>query len=150
MRIFVPREAAGEERRVPLLPAAVGRLVKLGASVAVETGLGESVFVTDADYAAAGAAVTGRKEGFAAAEMVLRLRKPALEEVELLPDGCIHVSYLDPFNERALVRALAAKKVSAISMEMMPRSTIAQKMDALSSQANIAGYNAVIVAADRL
>jgi len=81
---------------------------------------------------------------------VLRLRRPSLESVNLLRKGCIHVSYLDPFNELALVRALAQAEASAISMEMIPRSTIAQKMDALSSQANIAGYNAVILAADRL
>lgn len=132
------------------MPATMARLVKLGATVVVESKLGETVFVADEDYRAAGAEIVERAQGFAAADMVLRLRKPAREDVALLRKGCIHVSYLDPFNERDLVRDLAAAGVSAISMEMIPRSTIAQKMDALSSQANIAGYNAVILAAEHL
>jgi H+-translocating NAD(P) transhydrogenase subunit alpha len=82
--------------------------------------------------------------------MTLRLRKPPAEEVELLRPGSLHVSYLDPFNERELVRALAARGVSAVSVEMIPRTTLAQKMDALSSQANLAGYVSVLLAASRL
>ena len=80
----------------------------------------------------------------------LRLRKPSPESLDLLHEGCIHVSYLDPFNEPALVRKLQEKKITGISMEMIPRTTIAQKMDALSSQANIAGYYAVVLAAERI
>lgn len=150
MRIFLPRETIGEEPRVPVLPGAAAKLVQLGATVAIERALGAKLSISDADYAAVGAELTERAEGFAAADMVLRLRKPQIETVSLLRKGCIHVSYLDPFNEPSLVRALAAAGVSAISMEMIPRSTIAQKMDALSSQANIAGYNAVILAANYL
>jgi H+-translocating NAD(P) transhydrogenase subunit alpha len=78
---------------------------------------------------------------------VLRLRKPALDEVELLKKGCVHASFLDPFNERELVRRLAAAEVTAISMEMIPRTAVAQKMDVLSSQANLSGYVAVALAA---
>ena len=150
MRIFIPRETDDAEKRVPVLPVTVARLVKLGFPVSVESDLGRSLYVTDEEYIAAGATVTDRSQGFAAAEMILRLRKPSLEEVPLLPKGCLHVSYLDPFNEFELIRALAAAGVSAVSLEMIPRSSVAQKMDALSSQANIAGYNAVIMAAYHL
>jgi NAD(P) transhydrogenase subunit alpha len=82
--------------------------------------------------------------------MVLRLRKPPLEEIATLKKGCIHVSFLDPFNEDALVDEFTQCGVTAISMEMIPRTTLAQKMDALSSQANLAGYVAVILGSDRL
>jgi NAD(P) transhydrogenase subunit alpha len=82
--------------------------------------------------------------------MVLRIRKPAGDEVELMKPGCIYISLLDPFNERELIEKLTARGISAISMEMIPRITRAQKMDVLSSQANLAGYAAVIVASERL
>jgi NAD(P) transhydrogenase subunit alpha len=91
-----------------------------------------------------------RDATLATADMVLRLRKPPLEEIAKLKRGCIHVSFLDPFNERDLIDALVNAGVSAISMEMIPRTTRAQKMDALSSQASLAGYVAVLLAADRL
>ena len=79
--------------------------------------------------------------------MVLRVRKPPVEEIALLKTGCIHASLLDPFNEKELIRKLAEHGVSAISMELIPRTTRAQKMDVLSSQANLGGYEAVILAA---
>ena len=82
--------------------------------------------------------------------MVLRLRKPEPDEIGMMKSGCIHVSYLDPFNERDLIKTLADKGITAISMEMIPRSTRSQKMDALSSQANLAGYVAVMLAAAQL
>jgi len=82
--------------------------------------------------------------------MVLRIRKPAAGELSMLKRGCIHVSLLDPFRETELVKSLAAAGISAISLEMIPRTTLAQKMDVLSSQANLAGYEAVIVATERL
>ena len=151
MRIFVPREMSEGESRVPLIPATVAKLVKLGAAVEIETGLGVSIHRPDAEYAGAGATINdSRQAGLSAADLVLRLQKPPLAEVAALRQGAMHISYLDPFNEHALVASLAAGGVSAISTEMIPRSTIAQKMDALSSQANLAGYSAVILAAERL
>jgi NAD(P) transhydrogenase subunit alpha len=88
--------------------------------------------------------------GLDEAEVVMRLRKPPINEVAPLREGSIHISYLDPFNERDLIERFAAAKVSAISMEMIPRTAVAQKMDALSSQANLTGYLAVILAAEEL
>lgn len=151
MQIFIPRETAREETRAPVVPETVGRLVKLGAAVIVEAGVGASVRQPDEAYMSAGADVSADREGsLAVADMVLRLRKPPAEEVGVLKPGSLHVSYLDPFNEKELVRALAARGVSAVSVEMIPRTTLAQKMDALSSQANLAGYAAVVLAASRL
>ncbi len=142
-RIFVARERHPGESRAALVPATVGKLVKLGARVEAESGLGTAIFQTDENYRAAGAAVVGNDETAAAreaADIIVRLRKPVAGECNGLKRGCIHLSYLDPFNERELLARLAAAGVSAVCMEMIPRSTVAQKMDALSSQANLAGY----------
>jgi NAD(P) transhydrogenase subunit alpha len=151
MVIFVPKEYDPQETRVPMIPDTVARLAAKGADVRVENGVGTAVKAPDEAYEKAGATIVAdRAAGLGEADMVVRLRKPPAEEVASLKEGGIHVSFLDPFNDRALVEALAARGVSAVSMEMIPRTTLAQKMDALSSQANIAGYYAVIVAAERL
>ena len=151
MRIFVPKETHPGENRVPLIPATVKKIADRGGEVVIESGLGLSAHHTDEAYTDAGAEVIhDRETALSEAELVLRLRKPPLEEVQKARAGSIHVSFLDPFNEHELVSALAANGVSAISMEMIPRTTLAQKMDALSSQANLAGYVAVILAAERL
>jgi NAD(P) transhydrogenase subunit alpha len=151
MKITVPRETYPNEARVPIIPPDVDKLVKLGAEVEVETGLGQTIWVPDEEYANAGAkVVTNRHALLTETDMVLRLRPPALEDVKQLPAGVIHISYLDPFFNKSLIEALAAQNVSAICMEMIPRTTIAQKMDALSSQASLGGYVAVIIASERL
>ncbi|HYJ04420.1 MAG TPA: NAD(P) transhydrogenase subunit alpha [Chthoniobacterales bacterium] len=151
MQIFVPKEHAEEERRAPMVPETVKKLSSLGAGLVVEKGIGSAIHRGDAEYEAAGAQVIDdRARGLREADMVLRLRKPPAEEIPLLREGAIHVSYLDPFNELELIERLAAARVSAVSMEMIPRTTIAQKMDALSSQANLAGYLAVVLAAEEI
>ena len=151
MCIFVPKETHPGENRVPLIPATVKKIVDRGGDVVVESGMGLPSRHSDEAYTDAGAKVTlDRDASLSEANLVLRLRKPPIEEIGKLRDGSIHVSFLDPFNEHELVNALAARGVSAISMEMIPRTTLAQKMDALSSQANLAGYVAVILAADHL
>jgi NAD(P) transhydrogenase subunit alpha len=151
MKIFVPKETEKTERRIPLVPEAAGKLVKLGAEVVIEAGLGKSIGIEDSAFTDAGATTTkDRSEALGQADIVLRLNEPDIAEVALLKKGSIHISYLNPFYSADLIRALAAQGVSAICMEMIPRSTIAQKMDALSSQANLGGYVAVVLAADRL
>lgn len=151
MHIFVPRETHPGELRVPLIPDNIKRLVEKGAEITIEAGMGEPSGYANAAYESAGAKVSADRDAMlGAADMVLRLRKPPLDEIAMLKCGCIHVSFLDPFNERELIDALVAAGVSAISMEMIPRTTRAQKMDALSSQASLAGYVAVLIAADRL
>jgi len=151
IRVFAPREIHSGETRAPLTPATVARLVKLGAQIEVESKIGATIYHGDDQYREAGAVISGdRRASLGAADMVLRLRKPPEDEVASLKPGGVHISYLDPFNDMELVRKLAAAGVSAISMQMIPRSSVAQKMDALSSQANLAGYISVIIAAERL
>jgi NAD(P) transhydrogenase subunit alpha len=148
MLIGVPRETWPGERRAALVPATVKKLVAAGFEIHVETGLGVSAGYLDAAYAEAGATVDVDREGLLRrADVVLRVRKPESSEIGLLKAGALHVSFLDPFNEKPLVEQMAAQGVTAISMEMIPRSTRAQKMDALSSQANLAGYVTVLLAA---
>jgi len=151
MNFAVPREVHPAEVRVPLIPEHVARLVKAGANVAIESGLGQPLRIADEEYTKAGAAVvTDHNQLIQNAAVVLRIRKPLMEEVEQMKPGCIYISLLDPFNERELIDRFVTKNISAISMEMIPRITRAQKMDVLSSQANLAGYVAVILAAERL
>ncbi len=148
MNIAVPRNAHPEEPRTALTPAAARRLAALPAEVRIEAGLGESLGFTDADFEAAGARVSSDRTALLhEADLVLLLRKPAPGWIPLLRPGTALVGFLDPFNDPDLVRALAAAGVEALSMELIPRTTRAQSMDALSSQASLAGYAAVMVAA---
>lgn len=151
MLIAVPRETLPGENRASLVPDSVKKLVRAGADVTIEAGMGVGAGFSDSDYQAVGASVNAdRQQLLGSADIVLRLHKPTLDEVDLLKAGSVHVSFLDPFNERELIEKMAAKNVAAISMEMIPRITRSQKMDALSSQANLAGYVMVIKAADAL
>lgn len=150
MNIFVAKETLAGESRVPVIPATAEKLVKLGASLTVESGTGASLGIADEAYVKAGASIANRSEGQAAADIVLRLRKPSPSDLDGIKPGTIHVSYLDPFNEHELIREMATRQISAVSLEMIPRSTIAQKMDVISSQANLGGYVSVILAAERL
>lgn len=151
MLIVVPSETYPGERRVALIPDSVKTLKNLGAEVQVQSDLGIESGFSNQEYEAAGAIVTGdRGKLLSTGDIVLRVRKPTMEEVAQLKEGAIHISYLDPFNDQELVAALAEQGVSAISMEMIPRTTRAQKMDALSSQASLAGYVMVLLAANKL
>jgi NAD(P) transhydrogenase subunit alpha len=148
MKLFVPKEPAPDETRAPMLPIDVDKLVKLGAEVEVEAGLGQPLALADQAYEQVGARISNQREkSLAAAELVLRISVPGAEAIRHLAAGCIHVSLMDPFHETDVLNELAARQVSGISLEMIPRTTIAQKMDVLSSQANLAGYVAVLLAA---
>ena len=151
MNIAVPKEVHPGETRVALIPEHIAKLTEMGAHMTVETGIGQKLNFSDEDYVKAGASLEAdRSSLLQTADMVLRIRKPAMEEVDLLKAESTYVSLLDPFNERELIEALMKKRIASISMEMIPRITRAQKMDVLSSQANLAGYVAVIIAAERL
>jgi len=151
MRISVPRETYPGENRVPVTPETAKKLIRLGADLVVEAGLGERTGFSDQEYQDAGVTISSDREAlFTQADMLLRLRKPSQDEIALMKEGCVHVSYLDPFNERALIETLQNKGVTSISMEMIPRTTRSQKMDALSSQANLAGYMTVMLGATHL
>ncbi len=148
MLIGVPKESWQGELRAALVPQNAKKLIAAGFEIVVESGVGESAGFIDQNYVDVGVTVQAdRQEILGRADIVLRVRKPEVAEVASLKSGAVHVSFLDPFNEKALVQALAARGVTAISMEMIPRTTRAQKMDALSSQANLAGYVTVILAA---
>ncbi|MEC8754758.1 MAG: Re/Si-specific NAD(P)(+) transhydrogenase subunit alpha [Pseudomonadota bacterium] len=148
MLIGVAKETWPGEVRTALVPANATKLIKSGFSIAMQSGAGAAAGFTDESYADAGVAImNSRAEVMAAADVFLAVRKPDTDEVAQLKASAISVSFLDPYNEKALIEALAAKGVTSISMEMIPRSTRAQKMDALSSQANLAGYVTVVQAA---
>ncbi len=151
MHFFIPKETAPGETRSAATPDTVSRLVKLGADVSVETGLGGASGFPNDLYAQAGASVSADRAGiFAAADVVIRVRKPSLDEIAIMKAGALHISHLEPFTAHEVLDMLMKRGVDAIAMEMIPRTTLAQKMDVLSSQANLAGYVAALVAAGRL
>ena len=146
MQIFFPKED-DQEIRTTILPEVAKKLVDLGLDVFIEEGFGSSIFIDDKFYSETGAVITSsREKALNSADIVCRINKPPSEELSLLKKNSIHISFLDPFNERELVKDFAKHEISAISMELVPRITRAQKMDALSSQANLAGYSAVVEA----
>lgn len=151
MVIGVVKEVDEKETRVPLIPEHAVKLVKAGAELRVETGIGRSINIPDEAYSEAGASVVGeRKPLLADADVLLSIRRPSREEVLALAPDSICISLLDPFREKDLIETLRDRHITAVSLEMIPRTTRAQKMDVLSSQANLAGYVAVILAAERL
>jgi NAD(P) transhydrogenase subunit alpha len=151
MRIGVPKETAPGERRVALVPDSVGRLVKAGHEVLLQRGAGESAFYPDREYAAAGVSFAEDAPAVLGdADLVLKVQKPSAEEVTGMRPGTTLVSFLAPAANGDLLADLAAQNVTALSMELVPRITRAQSMDALSSQATVAGYQAVLLGATRL
>lgn len=152
MRIFVAKETTEGETRIPLTPNVAKKLCALeGAEVEIEAGLGEALGLDDEAFKEAGCEVSEDTDGsLEEADIVLRLHKPPIEQVEKMKKGAILISYLNPFFEFDYIRELSETEASTISMEMMPRTTLAQKMDAISSQANLAGYVAVVLAAERM
>lgn len=150
MLVGIPKELYPTEKRVSLIPTDVKKLSKLGATILVETNAGTQAGFSDDEYQEAGARIVSREESISEADIVLRLHKPPIFEISQLKDDVVHISFLDPFNEKDLIGEFKNSGATAISMEMIPRTTRAQKMDALSSQANLAGYVMVILAAQRL
>ncbi len=150
MIIGVLKEIFPGEARCSLVPASCTRLIKKGCTVLVESGLGLSASIFDNDYTKAGASISSKSDILSTSDILLHVRKPSTEDIKQMKSGAIHISFLDPFNEKDLLASLAQQGVSAISMEMIPRTTNEKKMDALSSQANLAGYVAVIIASERI
>ena len=146
MRVGVPRETAAGELRVALVPDAIARLE--GFDVSVERGAGEAAGFTDAAYAEAGAELV--EDAWSGVDAVVKVGKPSAVEVEKLESGRVLIAFLQPLSDRAGIELLAGKGVLGFAMESIPRTTRAQSMDALSSQATVAGYKAVLLAADAL
>jgi len=150
VKIAVPREVAPGERRVALTPEAVTALVKSGLEVLVEAGAGAGAFHADDAYTRAGARIVDAAAVYGQADVVLKVQKPTLAEAEQLRDGVVLIALLQALTSPELVHKLAARRVTSFGMEQVPRISRAQKMDALSSQANIAGYKAVLIGAESL
>jgi H+-translocating NAD(P) transhydrogenase subunit alpha len=148
VKIGVPKETAAGERRVALVPDAVGRLVSDGFEVLVEAGAGEAAYFDNASYEEAGARLVASVYGDA--DAVVKVRKPSAEEVAALRDGTVLIGFLEPLTDQETTRRLGERGVTAFAMESIPRITRAQSMDALSSQSTVSGYKAVLLAAERL
>ena len=149
LRIGVPRETAPGERRVALVPEVVSRLVKEGMEVLVESGAGESAFLSDAAFTDAGARIGSRAQAWAA-DVVARVQPPAEEDLPLLRAESVLIGFLRPLDDAPGIARLADARVTALAMELVPRITRAQRMDALSAMGTIIGYRAVLIAAERL
>lgn len=148
MRVGIIRETLENERRIAAVPETVSKMTKAGTEVLVESGAGSGSFISDGEFEAAGARISSRDEILSSADVLLKVNKPAVDEIEKMKEGAIVISFLQPFSSPEEIKKLAGRKVSALSMEMVPRITRAQRMDALSTMSTVAGYKAVLLAAD--
>jgi H+-translocating NAD(P) transhydrogenase subunit alpha len=148
MIVGVPKETIPGERRVALVPELVPKLTKAGLDVVVQGGAGEAAGFLDPAYAEKGARL--EQEVFDEADVLLKVQPPTIVEISRMKEGSILIGFLQPYANAAAIGALAARKVTAFAMELMPRITRAQPMDALSAMSTIAGYKAVLLAASRL
>jgi len=146
MKIGVPKETAPDERRVALVPEIVAKLSQAGFEVIVEPGAGEAASFTDDAFREAGATLGDPWD----AELIAKVRKPTADEVDRLHEGQVLIGHLQPLTDAEGIERLAARGVTAFAMESIPRITRAQSMDALSSQATVSGYKAILIGADRL
>ncbi|SVD90728.1 uncharacterized protein METZ01_LOCUS443582, partial [marine metagenome] len=153
MKVGIPREVHVGEKRVATTPEVASQLIKLGFEVAIESGAGTAANFSDSAYKEAGVTVVGAKAVWDDGDIILKVRAPEYnsdlntDEVSLLHEGQIIITFLWPAQNPDLLKQLSEKKVTAISMDSVPRISRAQKLDALSSMANIAGYRAVVEAA---
>ncbi|HEY7426356.1 MAG TPA: Re/Si-specific NAD(P)(+) transhydrogenase subunit alpha [Gemmataceae bacterium] len=148
MIVGVPKESVSGERRVALIPELVANLTKAGLEVLVESGAGAEAGFLDQAYREKGAHL--EPDAFANADILLKVQPPTAEEIAKIQEGATLISFVQPYTNTANIQALAARKVTVFSMELMPRITRAQSMDALSAMSTIAGYKAVLIAANRL
>ena len=149
MNIFFPKEPESETR-VSLTLESAKKFLDKGLNISIEKSFAEHLGSSDKEFEDLGVKTLNRDEGFALAEIVCSVRNLTENELDKINENTLLVSFLDPFNEKSLVKKIREKNISAISMELVPRITRAQKMDALSSQANLAGYSAVIIASQEL
>jgi NAD(P) transhydrogenase subunit alpha len=148
MIVGVPKETAAGERRVALVPELVAKLVRAGLEILVEAGAGEAAGFADTSYQDQGARIAPAV--LDQADVLLKVQPPAVEEIDQVKTGAAVISFLHPYTNATGVRALAGRRVTAFAMELMPRITRAQSMDALSAMSTVAGYRAVLIAANHL
>ena len=147
--IGIPAETASGERRVGLVPEVAKKWKALGADVCLQTGAGVAGYFRDEDFVAVGASVAGSAQDlFSRSQVILKVQPPTAEEIEALPEGSVLVGFLQPYADAARVKRLAERKITSFAVELIPRISRAQSMDALSSQAAVAGYSCVLIAAD--
>lgn len=149
MKLGIPKERRSGERRVAASPETIKKYVDLGFEVMVEKGAGAGAKLRDEDFEKAGASISDDLASIYGCDLVLKVQRPEDEELEHLHDGLMLVGALDPYNSRDQIKRLADSKVSSFALELLPRTTRAQTMDILSSQANLAGYKAVVDAVGR-
>ena len=151
MKIGIPKETLPGETRVAVIPAMISTLTKLEHQVLVEKGAGLSASFSDDQYTEAGADIAeNSKKLYDAVDIILKVQPPMKSESEMLKNGSVLISNLAPLNHLDIIKILADRKITSFSMEFVPRITRAQSMDTLSSMATIAGYKAVLIAADHL
>jgi NAD(P) transhydrogenase subunit alpha len=148
MKLGIPKEVLADERRVAVTPTTLRRFKKQGFDVLIEPGAGLNAGYSDEEYLADGAQLVEKPQLFAQADLILKVAPPTEEEIPLYRSGQVHISYMYPAEQQTILTQLAEKKVSTIAMDAIPRISRAQKMDVLSSMANIAGYRAVIEGAN--
>jgi NAD(P) transhydrogenase subunit alpha len=149
MTIGILKETAGENR-VSMLPESVATLVKMNVALLVETGAGLAAFASDAEYELAGARIETKAKVIAGADVLIKIQPPTSEEIAKMKDGQVIMAVLNPYFNTDLVKELAAKNITGFSMDVVPRTSRAQAMDILSSMATVAGYKAVLTAANTL
>ena len=149
MKIFFPKEVM-IEKRISITPDFLKKYIASGLQVSIEKSMGEHLGFLDENFKELGAEIVERKKGFLEADIICSVNKLSEEDLTEIKENSLIVSFLDPFNDQELVENLRVKKISSISMELIPRTTRAQKMDALSSQANLGGYAAVLIASNIL
>jgi NAD(P) transhydrogenase subunit alpha len=151
VKVAIPKERAPDERRVALVPDTATKLKAATLEVSVESGAGAGAYIPDETYEAAGVKVVKTAESLLGdADAVLKVQAPSTDEVDMLERGSVLISFLQPATQADVVKALAKRGVTAFSLELLPRISRAQSMDALSSQASAAGYKSVLMAAGRL
>ena len=151
MKVAIPKETVSDERRVALVPDTAAKLVAAALEVSVQSGAGAGAYIPDDAYEKSGVKVVKAAQALLAdADGVLKVQAPSVAEVGLLQSGAVLISFLQPATQADIVKALAKRGVTAFSLELVPRISRAQSMDALSSQASAAGYKAVLMAAGRL
>ena len=151
MKISIPKETIHDETRVAATPQSVKELIKAGYEVNIETGAGTSSFISDDNFKNAGANIVNTtNELFKDSDIIIKVAAPTSDEIELMPKDSILVSFFQPTIELEKVKSISNKNITGLSMHLVPRTTLAQKMDALSSQANIAGYKAVLMGSSHM
>lgn len=149
MKVGILKETNLNEHRVAAVPDTIAKMVKAGTEVLVESGAGKKSFIEDKEFETTGAKIKADARSLLSeADIVLKVNKPSIEEVDSMKEGAIFVGFLNPFSSADIIKKLAERKITSFAMEMVPRITRAQRMDALSTMSTVAGYKAALIAAN--